>query len=124
MPDIESRADLESLMASFYERLLHDNSISPIFTDIAKIDLPSHLPKIVSFWEQMLFGTGNYRENVMAIHIDLDKQLPFTEHHFEIWLGHLYETTDELFAGEKAETLKTRALSIANMMKIKTIYKD
>lgn len=122
MKDIESKADLEHLMADFYNRLLRDPAISYIFTDIAKIDLPSHLPKIVNFWDQVIFNAGNYRTNVMQVHLNLHAQEPFTEKHFETWLGHLHNAVDENFKGENAEKLKTRALSIATMMKLKTTY--
>ena len=37
--DIESREDLLQLMKLFYDKLLHDESISYLFTDVAKIDL-------------------------------------------------------------------------------------
>jgi hypothetical protein len=52
MNDIKSRADLELLMDSFYHKLLNDDSIDYIFTDVAQIDIDSHLPVIVDFWEQ------------------------------------------------------------------------
>ncbi len=123
-PDIESRTDLERLMADFYARLLNDDSISYIFTDVAKIDLEKHLPKITDFWEQVVFNTGNYRANVMQIHQELSRQEPFTETHFNTWLGHFDMVVDEKFSGENAEKIKTRALSIATMMKLKTLYRS
>ncbi len=119
MKDIETRADLEVLMASFYEKLLADNRIGYIFTDIAKINLPEHLPKIVDFWELTLFNTGSYQTNVMRVHLDLNQKAPFEALHFKVWLDHLYATTDAHFAGPRAEMLKTRALSIATVMQIK-----
>jgi hemoglobin len=39
-------------------------------------------------------------------------------------LKHFYEAVDENFEGENAHTLKTRALSIATVMKIKIIEAD
>lgn len=119
MKDIETRADLEKLMASFYDRLLHDDRISYIFTDVAKIDLPSHLPKIVDFWEMNILGTGSYQKNVLKVHMDLHHETPLLREHFSVWLSHLNDSTDALFVGENAEILKTRALSIATVMQIK-----
>lgn len=119
MTDILSRADLELLMANFYERLLQDDRISYIFTDVAEIDLVTHLPQITDFWEQVMFGTGGYRKNVLQIHLDLNEKSQFTDLHFETWLSHLYETVDTNFKGENAEKLKTRALSVATVMRFK-----
>ena len=123
MKDIESRQDLEVLLTAFYNRLLADPAISHIFTDVAKIDLQSHLPHIVDFWQHSLFYTGSYRKNVMQIHLDLNSKERLTDAHFETWLHHLTTTADSLFRGETTEKLKTRAQSIATVMKIK-IYQN
>lgn len=119
MKDIETRADLEVLLREFYKRLLADNTINYIFTDVAKMDLEEHLPVITSFWEMSLFHTGEYRNNPMQIHMDLNSKEKLTEGHFNTWLDHFYTTTDNLFSGPNAEKIKTRALSIATIMKIK-----
>lgn len=119
MTDIQTRADIELLMQEFYNRLLADPSISYIFTDVAKIDLPSHLPHLADFWEMTLFHTGGYRKNVMQLHLDLNAQEKLTNEHFDTWLSHFNATVDSLFSGEIAEIAKTRALSIATIMKLK-----
>lgn len=106
-------------MSAFYFKLLNDNAINYIFTDVAQIDLAKHLPHIVSFWEQNLLHTGNYSNNVLKIHFDLDDKIKLNATHFTVWLNHFNTTVDELFSGEKAETIKTRALSIATVMQIK-----
>jgi hemoglobin len=123
MIDISTREDLELLMRAFYEKLLHDDAINYVFTDVAKIDLVEHLPHIVSFWEQNM-NSGNYRNNVLKIHLDLNEKIQFTETHFNTWLSHLENTIDQHFAGENAEKMKTRALSIATIMRIKMQNRD
>lgn len=119
MPDIATRNDIEKIMSAFYGKLLEDNNINYIFTDVAKIDLEKHLPHIADFWEQNLLGSGSYRNNVLKIHLDLNDKTPLVATHFMTWLGHLNTTIDEHFSGEKAETMKTRALSVATVMQIK-----
>lgn len=122
MNDIQTRTDIEQLMRQFYSRLLQDSSINYMFTDVAKINLEEHLPQITDFWEQNILQTGNYKKNVMRIHLDLNQKEPLTPVHFETWLSHFYTTVDNLFAGPNAEIIKTRALSIATTMKIKALY--
>lgn len=119
MTDILTRHDLEILLQEFYGKLLQDPAISYIFTDVAKINLKEHLPHLVGFWEQTLFHTGGYRKNVMQLHLDLNAKENLTGQHFEIWLTTFNATVDGLFVGENAENAKTRALSIATIMKIK-----
>lgn len=119
MNDIETRADLDLMLRRFYEKLLADERIAYIFTDVAKIDLETHLPKIGNFWEMSLLGTGSYSTNVMRVHMDLHEQTSLKPEHFNIWLDHFYSVTDSLFAGPVAEMAKTRALSIATVMQIK-----
>ncbi|ALM49794.1 hypothetical protein AMR72_13310 [Flavobacterium psychrophilum] len=119
MKDIESRADLEVFTRKFYNSLLEDGRVSYIFTDVAKIDLEEHLPKITDFWELSIFHTGPYHNNPMHIHMQLNDKEQLTNAHFDIWLMHFNTTIDDLFVGGNAEKIKTRALSIATIMKIK-----
>ena len=59
MPDIATRDDLALLMSEFYVAMLDDEELRPIFTEIAHIDLETHLPVLVGFWEGILLSTGN-----------------------------------------------------------------
>ena len=119
MRDIQTREDLYLLMSEFYKKLLADDKINFIFTEVAKIDLEPHLWDLVDFWEQMLFDTGSYRKNVLQIHLDVNQKIKLSEEHFAIWLNYFSTTIDENFTGQIAENMKTRALSIATVMKIK-----
>ena len=122
--DITGREDLLLLVTRFYEKLLADKSISYLFTDIAKIDLPHHLNILVDFWDNILFQNDVYRKNAMQPHLVLHRQSPLQKHHFETWLKYFNETVDELFSGEKAFLAKERALSIATVMQIKISQLD
>jgi hemoglobin len=119
MLDVATRDDLALLMSQFYVVMLKDEELAPIFTDVARIHLETHLPVLVDFWEGILFSTGNYAGNPMAIHIALHRQYPLTKRHFELWLGYFTTTVDAYFKGEKADMMKIRALSIATVMQIK-----
>jgi len=121
MKDIENQEDLYLLVDEFYKKLLADPSISYIFTDVVKIKILEHLPILVTFWSQAILGTGGYTKNLTEIHLDIDKKEHLTPELFNIWLGHFNTTVDELFAGQKAEQIKTQALSIATIMQIKII---
>ena len=119
--DITGREDLLVLVTRFYEKLLADNSISYIFTDVAKIDLSHHLPVLVNFWDSILFQSDTYHKNAMQPHLTLHQQSPLQKHHFETWLRLFKESVDELFDGKTAFNAKEKATSIATVMQIKTI---
>ena len=124
MNDIQNQDDLYLLVNEFYKKLLSDESISYIFTDVVKIHLEEHLPVLVTFWSQAILGTGGYTNNLTQIHLDIDKKEHLTPELFKIWLNHFNTTVDENFIGEKAEQIKTQALSIATIMQIKIIQKN
>lgn len=117
--DIESRQDLFRLLSKFYEGLLQDETISYIFTDIAKVDMQEHIPVIVDFWDMVLFETHTYKKNAIQPHLILNQKSKFEKHHFNTWLKHFNETVDELFEGDVAFMAKQKAKSIATIMQIK-----
>ncbi len=117
--DITSRRDIEFLLKAFYSQALKDPLIGVFFTEIAKIDLKTHLPRITDFWEQQLFRKGSYKENVLQIHKDLSHKKKLEKIHHDTWLSLFNNTVDTYFKGEKANLIKTRALSIATVMQIK-----
>lgn len=124
MNDIQTQDDIYKVVDEFYKKLLADDSISYIFTNVVKIHLEEHLPILVTFWSQAILGTGGYVKNLTQIHLDIDKKEPLTPELFKIWLNHFYNTVDENFIGEKAEKIKTQALSIATIMQIKIAQKN
>lgn len=119
MKDIETRADLELLLSGFYKKLLHDAEMKRIFIDVMQIRLAEHLPVIADFWEQVILGTGDYRNNIMQIHLGIHGKTPLLPLHFKTWLETFESVVDGHFSGENAEKAKTRATSIATVMQLK-----
>ena len=119
MDDIQNQDDLYLLVDEFYKKLLSDDSISYIFTDVVKIKILEHLPILVTFWSQAILGTGGYTKNLTQIHLDINAKERLTPKLFKTWLVHFYASVDENFQGVKAEQIKTQALSIAMIMQIK-----
>lgn len=121
--DISNRADIIILVDKFYEKVMNDESIGFIFTDIAVIDIKKHMPIMYDFWETTLFHKSSYKGNPMKVHLDLDDKERLSKKHFDRWLALFNTTVDELFRGEKSELAKTRALSIATVMQVKLFQK-
>lgn len=118
--DIRDRRDIELLIDSFYAKVREDEAIGPFF---ANVDWPEHLPKIYAFWESIVFGTAAYRGDPMTTHRHIHEKTPLEHRHFERWLELFKETTDELFTGPNAETVRSRADSIAQLMEFKVTGK-
>ena len=111
--DIETRADCERLVRTFYGRALKDPIIGFLFTDVARLDLEAHVPRITSFWETILLGAQTYGGGAFRPHAALHMKAPLRRAHFEQWLNLWRVTVDELFAGERAELAKAHATRVA-----------
>lgn len=118
--DIENKEDIYILVKTFYTKLMSDDLMIHFFEDFKNpIHLEEHLQTLVDFWDNILFYSGGYRKNAMLPHLKIQHEKPFTEEHFNHWLSGFNKSVDELFEGEMAHTAKSRALSIATVMKIK-----
>jgi len=118
--DINDRNDIDLLVLRFYTLAMADGVIGFIFTDVAKLDLGDHLPIIGDFWETIVFQTGVYAaqgNNPLEVHGRLNERTPLLPEHFDRWLEIFTETTDELFSGERADSIKLRAAAIADRMR-------
>jgi hemoglobin len=98
---------------AFYGRALGDPIIGFIFTDVARLDLEEHVPKIASFWETVLLGARTYSGGAFHPHATLHAQVPLRAGHFQRWLALWHATVDELFAGPRAEQAKAHADRVA-----------
>jgi hemoglobin len=110
MRDIETDADVRTLVDTFYAAIREDELLNPIFTDVAQVDWAHHLPKMYAFWSGLIFGKPGYVGQPFAAHVPL----PVGREHFARWLGLFRATVDRLFAGPAANRAKDAAASIAH----------
>ncbi|HTV17113.1 MAG TPA: group III truncated hemoglobin [Polyangiaceae bacterium] len=111
--DIETRADCERLVRAFYGRALVDPVIGFLFTDVAKLDLEAHVPRITNFWETILLDSRSYGGGAFRPHVELHMKMPLKRGHFDRWLYLWAMTVDELFEGPRAELAKSHAVRVA-----------
>lgn len=117
--DITTQEDIKLLVDSFYKKVIADDVIGHIFTDIAKLDFEKHMPKMYAFWSTILFADQAYSSNPMQSHIALDKLFPLQHAHFERWLQLWEGNIHQQFTGPVAEQALQRAHSIASVMEYK-----
>lgn len=115
-PDITGRAEIETLVNTFYDRVRGDDLLGFIFDDVAKTDWTAHLPKMHAFWETVLFRSGGYTGNPLAVHARLVPQTAMARPQFDRWLTLFSATVDDLFAGENAGHIKRCAEDMANVI--------
>lgn len=118
-PDVTTRAQLETMLAHFYEQALADVQIGFFFTEIVSLDMARHLPVITDFWESVVLGTRGYSKNVMALHQHIHQQAPIRKEHLDRWTELFLRAIDTHFEGPNATLMAQRARSIAMMMNLK-----
>ncbi len=116
MKDITTRADIELLVNSFYDKVRTDEVIGYIFNEVAAVDWITHLPKMYNFWETVLLGKMSFKGNPMETHLKLSQKTPMQQEHFNRWLSLWNETIDENFSGEIATEARKRGQNIAGLM--------
>lgn len=115
-PDLDSRENIELFVERFYQRILADAQLAPIFLDIAAVDLEVHLPHIEDYWCKLLLGEKRYRRHTMDIHRQLHGKQPLQAGDFQRWLALFNATLDHGFAGERTERARQVAAAIAGNM--------
>ncbi len=119
MNDIKNKEDIELLINKFYSKVILDDLIGQIFTQVIKFSWDKHIPIMISFWNTLLFGVGDYKGNPMLKHIDLNKIFPLNADHFERWISLWQQTINENFFGTIANEAIIKAQNIANLMQYK-----
>ena len=115
-PDLDARPQVEHFVDLFYQRLLADESLSPIFLEVARVDLAQHLPHIKDYWCKLLLGEEGYRRHTMNVHRQLHHKRPLAGSDFQRWLAHFQDTLDAHFAGPYTEKARRIATAIAANM--------
>lgn len=116
LKEIETRADVTLLIHTFYAKIRKDEFLGPIFNAaIPEDNWPSHLEKLIDFWETNLFGVPKFKGNPMIAHRDLDKVNNYTieMEHFGHWIQIWYATIDSLFTGQIADKAKKASRKMA-----------
>jgi hemoglobin len=112
MNDIQSRADIELMVDTFYQHVKTDDLIGPIFASrIADKDWPRHLNRMYTFWTTILLNKPGYSGQPFEKHRDM----PIYQDHFERWVGLFKTIVDNHFEGPVANEAKYRAELMGNL---------
>ncbi len=119
MHDITGIDDLVPLVNTFYGSVREDSLLGPIFNTIIGDHWDRHLSIMYGFWNSVLFGVEGYRGQAVGKHVQVDRQIPLQQHHFDRWIQLWRQTVDALFDGEKAQLIKARAHTMLQLIQFK-----
>lgn len=117
--DINDSNDIEVLVNTFYDEVKKDEYIGHIFHKIIGDDWSHHLPIMYSFWSMVLLGKQGYSGNPVRKHVEVDRRVELKDEHYNRWLQLWNATVDSLFAGERAEEAKKRAVLMMQLISMK-----
>lgn len=116
--DINTPGDIRRMVEGFYELVLRDARLAPIFLDVAGIDIDHHIPRICRFYEKLLLDMPGYSRHVMNLHRAVHHQHTLSSRDFARWLSLFERNIDALYAGKNVERAKALVHNIAaNMQK-------
>ena len=119
LKDIQTRADVEFLLDSFYKQVIVDDLIGFIFTEVVLLDWTIHMAIMYNFWESILLDKPVYKGNPMLKHLELNKKTPLLPAHFDRWLELWEGAVYGLFNGDVADEAIKRAKLMAGLMQHK-----
>ena len=82
-----ARADIERVVASFYEAVRRHPGLGPVFAAHVS-DWPAHEAKVAAFWAGAILQEQGYDGNVVAVHVAAGNVQPGM---FSVWLS-LFDT--------------------------------
>ena len=120
LSDIQSREDIHMMVSQFYTKIRKEETLGPIFNHMVR-DWPAHIERLTDFWETNLLFVAKFKGNPIKVHQEVDQVFngTITQKHFGTWLNLWFETIDQLYIGERAETAKRRARKMSTHLYIK-----
>lgn len=113
MTDLQTPADVRTLVSAFYDGIEADPLLGPYFSDV---DGAAHRERMVGFWCSVVFQSGEYRGRPFAPHARL---AGLTREHFARWVARFRATVRARFRGPRADLAVARAEQIAGVFQVK-----
>ncbi len=109
------RGHIEEMVRQFYEAVLKDDILAPIFNKSLGDDLNNakwheHLNTLYKFWDLMMTGKRGYGGDPFPPHAFIG---PLNREHFTRWLELFKKTVNELFIPEIATKFYLKADRLA-----------
>lgn len=109
-----TEALIRQLVETFYDRVLRDPELGPIFHRALSGRWSEHLAIMVDFWSSIALRTGRYQGKPQAAHMSM----ALTPELFSRWLELFEATAREICEPDVAEFFLDRARRIADSLQI------
>ena len=111
---------IRHLVDSFYTKVRADPELGPIFERAIAGDWGPHLATMHDFWSSVMLTSGRYKGNPVAVHLRVEGIEPRL---FDRWLALFDETSREFFDDDVADAFRTKAVRIAESLKLALFYR-
>ena len=111
---------IRRLVDDFYAKIRADDVLGPVFARAIPGDWGPHLATMCNFWSSVMLTSGRYKGNPVAAHGRVDG---IEIEMFDRWLALFDETCRELFAPAQADEFHTKAVRIAESLKLALFYR-
>ena len=115
-----SEDGIQRLVDKFYARVRADPELAPVFNRAIPGDWGPHLSTMRDFWSSVMLTSGRYKGNPVFKHLRLEGMEPRL---FDRWLMLFGETCDELFDERAAGAIRSKAVRIAESLKLAMFYR-
>lgn len=109
-----SEALIRELVETFYDRVIRDPELGPIFHKALSGRWSQHLALMVDFWSSIALRTGRYQGKPQAAHMGMN----LTPELFSRWLTLFEQTASEILEPDVAAFFVDRAGRIAESLQI------
>jgi hemoglobin len=109
-----SEALIRELVETFYDRVIRDPELGPIFHKALSGRWSQHLRLMVDFWSSVALRTGRYQGKPQATHMGMD----LTPELFARWLSLFEATAQDICEPDVAAFFADRARRIAESLQI------
>jgi hemoglobin len=111
---------IRHLVDSFYTKVRADPELGPIFERAIAGDWGPHLATMHDFWSSIMLTSGRYKGNPVAVHLRVEG---IEARLFDRWLALFDETSREFFHDDVADPFRTKAVRIAESLKLALFYR-
>ena len=111
---------IRHLVDHFYTKVRADPELGPIFERAIAGDWGPHLATMHDFWSSVMLTSGRYKGNPVAVHLRVEGIEPRL---FDRWLALFDETCREFFLDDVADAFHTKAVRIAESLKLALFYR-
>lgn len=109
MPDLDSRTQIHDMVVAFYRAIVFDDVLGPVFDEIAEVDWPSHIPRLVDYWCRILLGESSYTGAMLVAHQEVGAVEPFRAEWFDRWHQLFVDTVRAEWSGPHADSAVAHA---------------